>query len=112
LRPDLDKLAGATGRWGLPFNTPKGRAEAERVITFSLQQLTELGATPAQLSDLADALDALRARSYNMAVELGLASLRNRGSSEAMRPPRLARSLTDLQTELLTLIPPSNNTHT
>lgn len=80
----------------MPYSTPKGRGEAERLIAFSLDQLTLRGATLSQLSDLADAIDALRARSYNMAVELGLASLRTKVGPEAVRPPKMTRSLTDL----------------
>jgi hypothetical protein len=80
----------------MPFSSPKCRAEVERIIAFSLEQMAERGATPVQLSDLADAIDAFRDGSYNVAIELGLASLRTKAGSEAMRPLTMARSLTDL----------------
>jgi len=87
----------------MAYSGNKGRAEALRVISLALERLTDQGAASAQLSDLADAVDALRDGSYNVAVELGLASMRRKSPPGSTRPPRLARSLDDLKAEVARL---------
>jgi len=87
----------------MPYSTAKGREEALRIISAALQRLAENGALENQLSDLADAVDAIRSHSYNVAVELGLASMRRKSLPDSTRPPRLARSLEELKADVARL---------
>lgn len=74
------------------------REEAEAVIEAALTLFREKAPNPAQLLDLADAMDALREKRHSVAIALTLAALSPsiRASAKAIRPVGMARTLEEL----------------
>ncbi len=69
-------------------------AEIEIAFAFSAENT----ATPDQLGDLADAVDAFRERAYGVAASLARAAASSRRKVEfSRRPPSMRRSLAELR---------------
>lgn len=72
--------------------------EAETAIRKCLNALRQFEPSQAQLSDLADAIDAFRAQTYGIAVALaGAALLPRRAEDRALRPAPMARTLREME---------------
>jgi hypothetical protein len=72
--------------------------EAVSEIEVALAASTEHAATPEQLGDLADAIDAFRDRSYGVATALARAAASKRRKVEqSRRPASMLRTLAELR---------------
>lgn len=72
--------------------------EAVAEIEVAFASSAENPATPDQLADLADAIDAFRERSYGVAAALARAAARARRKVEySRRPPSMSKSLAELR---------------
>lgn len=75
----------------------RARREAEQTIDVAMRAC-EIGATPAQLSDLADAVDALRDGVLGAAVTLARASMTSRpNTTSALRPDHRRQTLDEIR---------------
>jgi hypothetical protein len=72
--------------------------EAVAEIEIAFASSAETAATPDQLADLADAVDAFRDRAYGVAASLARAALSARRKIEySRRPASMSRSLAELR---------------
>jgi hypothetical protein len=80
------------------LNDAAKRREAVNEIEVALTAFDERVATPDQLGDLADAIDAFKEREYGVAAVLARASASTRRKVEfSRRPPSMSRSLAELR---------------
>ena len=84
-----------------PMTSPDGeRSRAAEAIERCLAMLRLRNPTDIQLADLADAVDAMRAGTYRVAVILAGAALSPRRAKPiAVRPARMARTFDEIEGE-------------
>src|SRR5688572_18676335 len=90
-----DKIEGIMKR---DLNDAARLREAVAEIEIAFAMSAEDSATPDQLADLADAVDAFRERSYGVAAALARAAAGTRRKVEySRRPASMSQSLVDLR---------------